>query len=171
MNKLREFTYPVLQTERLTLRLLTLKDAPAVYQHFSDPEVTKFMDINPCKDVKEAEKSIAEHLEDPGCRWGIFTREVLIGTIGFHCLRDEGSRFLVEIGYDLSTPYWGKGYMTEALEKVLEFGFSEMGADVIDATVEQENERSIYLLNKLGFRLDPELKDGLLYYSLTILAN
>lgn len=165
--ELTQLTYPTLKTERLMLRLLKIEDAQALYRHFSDPEVTMFMDIEPCKDIEEAKQLIIEHINDPGCRWGIFLEnEELIGTVGFHYLRLEENHFFAEIGYDLSAAFWGEGYMTEALKKVLEFGFYEMGADVIDATVELKNERSIHLLRKLHFQLSPELKDGLLYYSL-----
>ncbi|GAV11836.1 GNAT family N-acetyltransferase [Paenibacillus sp. NAIST15-1] len=37
--------YPELETERLSMRELTMEDADAVYRHFSIPEVTRFMEI------------------------------------------------------------------------------------------------------------------------------
>lgn len=56
--------------------------------------------------------------------------------------------------------------MQEAMKAVVSFGFNTMGLAVIDATVEQENERSLSLMTKLGFTRDAELRDYLVYYYL-----
>lgn len=70
----REFQYPDLETDRLYLRLLTLDDAIDVFKHFADPNITRLMDIEPCKELKEAEEIIRYHLEDSGCRWGLYEK-------------------------------------------------------------------------------------------------
>jgi ribosomal-protein-alanine N-acetyltransferase len=49
----------------------------------------------------------------------------------------------------------------------MEFGFKYMGLDIIEATVEQENNRSINLLEKLNFEKEPELRDQLIYFYLS----
>lgn len=49
----------IIQTKRLYLRELTLNDAYAVYKHFSDSQVTRYMDIEPCKSLAEAEEIIS----------------------------------------------------------------------------------------------------------------
>ncbi|PJN54356.1 hypothetical protein PAEVO_10770 [Paenibacillus sp. GM2FR] len=79
--------YPNIETERLFMRELNLDDVEAVYKHFSFPEVTRFMDIEVCKDLREAEEIIAFHIHDSGCRYGLFNKEnnERIGTCGFHC--------------------------------------------------------------------------------------
>ncbi|WP_331281086.1 GNAT family N-acetyltransferase [Bacillus sp. EB01] len=76
--------YPSLETERLALRILTLDDCSAVFEHFSDRDVTRFMDIEPCKDLKEAEEIIQFHLtRDAG--GGFLKRPVnaLLELLGF----------------------------------------------------------------------------------------
>lgn len=160
--------YPPFVTQRLTLRELTLEDAGVVYRHFADHRVTEWMDIEPCKDVLEAEEIIRYHLEDTGTRWGIFLQSnaELIGTCGFHYWRKE-NQSIVEIGFDLAVDHQGKGYMWEALQPIIAFGFTSMKVDMIDATVEVGNERSIRLLHKLGFEQAKELQNNLYYYSLT----
>ncbi|WP_342433513.1 GNAT family N-acetyltransferase [Neobacillus sp. FSL H8-0543] len=159
--------FPALGTPRMNLRILTLDDSKDVFAHFSDVDVTRFMDIEPCKTIKEAQEIIQFHLEDSGCRWGIFEKntEKFMGTVGFHYLRKNGE-FIAEAGFDLSKEYQGKGYMSEAMKEVITFGFSQMKLDMIDATVEPANERSIHLLKKLGFTQAPELKENLLYFFL-----
>lgn len=169
MDILKNSEYPTLETERLDLRILSLENSVEVFHHFSDEAVTKFMDIEPCKDIHEAEEIITYHLEDSGCRWGVFHKEDkrLIGTAGYHYLRKGEDCFIAEVGFDLASQYWGKGYMTESMNEVLYFGFGEMGLTKIDATVEQGNEKSIKLMEKLGFNRDLELKDNLIYFYLT----
>lgn len=163
----KNIMYPQLETPRIQLQLLTLDHVEEVFSLFSDSEITKFMDIEPCKTLEEAEEIIQFHIDDSGCRWGLFEKESsqFIGTIGFHYLR-KADQFIAEVGFDLHKAYWGKGFMTEAMKEVMSFGFSSMGLDIIDATVDPKNERSIHLMKKLGFRVEPELKDGLLYFYL-----
>ncbi|MUG85421.1 GNAT family N-acetyltransferase [Paenibacillus timonensis] len=161
--------YPNMETERLFMRELTLADAAAVLRHFSVPEVTKFMDIEVCKDLQEAEEIIAFHIQDTGCRYGLFSKETqeLIGTCGYHCWSTEDNRETkAEIGFDLAPGYWGKGLMQEAMKPLIRIGFELMGLDYIEATTEVDNLQSQRLLQKLGFHQESELKEGLLYFTL-----
>jgi len=160
--------FPNLETARLHLKVLTLDYLEDVFRHFSDEQITQFMDIEPCKSLKEAEDIITFHLEDKGCRWGIFLKEngEFVGTAGFHYIRQNRNETVAEIGYDLAKSHWGKGYMTEVMHELLQYGFTAMGYDKIDATVEPLNQRSIKLLEILTFRREAELQDGLVYYYL-----
>lgn len=160
-------TFPELETQRLVLRELTLKDCQAVYEHFADIRVTQFMDIAPCKDVLEAADIIQFHLDDTGCRYGLFHKDSrrLAGTCGYHCWTQDGES-KAEIGFDLSHPYWGLGLMQEALEEMIRFGFQAMKLDYIEATVDPGNVRSQRLLEKMNFRRHPEQRDNLIYYTL-----
>lgn len=162
MNHFRGIT-----TNRLLLRELSLNDTESVFKHFSDPEVTRFMDIEPCVKLEEAEEIIQFHIDDSGCRYGLFIKSSgdLAGTCGYHCWRKE-SPSIAEIGFDLSSPYWGQGLMQEALVELLKLGFDDMQLDMIEATVEQDNIRSQKLLNRMNFVREDELRDGLYYYTL-----
>jgi len=163
-----DFAFPSLETDRLHLRILTLQDTEEVFRHFADENITQFMDIEPCKDLQEAEEIIRFHMEDPGCRWGIFDRSTgaLIGTCGYHCLRGArgGDSFIAEVGFDLAKLYWGQGIMHEVMKAVIDFGFIQMGLTAIDATVDPANERSRGLMRKLGFQEEPEPRDNLVYF-------
>lgn len=93
--------FPKIETKRLFLRELTMLDAYSVFKHFSDSNVTHFMDIEPCKDLKEAEEIIQFHIDDSGCRYGLFNKlnHELVGTCGFHCWT-HGEKSKAEIGFD-----------------------------------------------------------------------
>lgn len=159
--------YPVLETSRLLLRELSLTDRGAIFEHFTDPEVTQFMDIEPCKDINAAEEIIRFHLNDRGCRYALIHKMDgnILGTCGYHCwVRGNTSR--AEIGFDLSRKYWGHGYMQEALTEMIRFGFVEMKLDLIEATVDPGNIRSQSLLERMNFRQDDAMRDDLFYYTL-----
>jgi ribosomal-protein-alanine N-acetyltransferase len=160
--------YPSIETVRTNLRELTIENREEVFQHFSDTEITEFMDIEPCKDLKEAGEIINFHTADSGCRWGVFLKEnnKLIGTCGFHCL-DIMNKYKAEIGFDLSKEYWGRGLMTEALMPIIKYAFERMNLEFIEATVEQENVRCQKLLERIRFIKSNDLRDNLFYYSLT----
>lgn len=125
------------------------------------------MDIPPCRDIAEAVEIIRFHTEDSGCRWGLFDKATgqLAGTCGYHCwVTGEPSK--AEIGYDLSSAWWGQGLMTEAITPVIRVGFELMGLELIEATADPANVRSARLLERLGFQRKEELVDGLVYYFL-----
>ncbi|MDX8362733.1 GNAT family N-acetyltransferase [Cytobacillus sp. IB215316] len=168
MSKISNLEFTPLETKNLYLKLLTLDDAAEVYKHFRDENITRYMDIEPCKDLKEAKEIIQFHIDDSGCRWGIYTKSnnEFVGTCGFHYLRQSHNILIAEIGFDLSSDYWGKGIMFEVLQEIIKYGFEYMKLDVIDATVEQQNERSQRLMNKLGFIKVPKLQDNLIYFYL-----
>lgn len=141
-------TYPAFVTERLSLRELTLEDAEEVYRHFADEGVTRWMDIEPCKDRQEAEEIIRYHVEDTGTRWGIYLRlnRQFIGTCGFHYWR-MGKESIVEIGFDLGIAFQGQGFMREALQPIIDFGFTSMGVDAPSNHLDYSN---IYSRRNVG---------------------
>ena len=153
--------FPQLESNRLVLRRLTLKDVDFIFQHFSNPEVNRFLlDDDPVTRREQAEEIIRFYLEPFGKtynRWGIVQKVsgALMGTSGYHNWNNRDRR--AEIGYDLSPAFWGLGFMTEALREVLHHGFEGMWLNKIQAIVHPENTRSASLLEKLGFQ-----KEGLL---------
>lgn len=163
----KDCNFPIIETARLSLRPLTFADTNAVYQHFSDDEVTRFMGIDSLASLDQAREIIAFHLRDSGCRWGLFNkvRGDLLGTCGYHCWV-QGEDSTAEIGYDLGKAYWGQGLMQEGLRAIISLGFEMMGLQRIDASIERENQRSIRLLTKLGFHRELQERDGLLLFSI-----
>lgn len=145
--------FPQLETERLHLRALGMEDAPALLSIFSDRKVTQHYDLYPYTTLAEAEALIEFFTEsfevERSIRWGLERKadRILIGTCGFVTLR----RFRGEIGYELGSAYWRKGYMREALTAILDFGFTELDLNRIEALVMLENRASAGLLHSLDF--------------------
>jgi ribosomal-protein-alanine N-acetyltransferase len=146
--------FPEIETDRLILREVLPEDAPAIYRIFSNEEVTRFYDLVTYTDPRQAEELIDffdESFElERAIRWGIArkTDGALMGTCGYVWLRT----YRGEIGYELHPDYWGHGYMQEALDAIVDFGFNEFGLNRVEALVMVENERSARLLRGLGFQ-------------------
>lgn len=157
MDALFDFSYfPRLQTRRLILREITSADKPALYALFSDPEVTRYNDVDTFTQPEDA-AWVLDFLErrfqnGVGLRWAICMQglpEDLIGTCGYNNW-DQRNNCGV-IGYDLMPAYWGRGIMPEAVRAVIEFGFEHMGLNRVEADVTTGNAASARVLQKLGF--------------------
>ncbi|MCJ8008623.1 GNAT family N-acetyltransferase [Lederbergia wuyishanensis] len=153
--------FPILETERLRLRKIISTDAQAIFDCFSNNDVIRYYGQDTLTSLEQAEQFVeffAKNYEEKrGIRWGIELREKegLIGTIGFNVWSPKHKR--AEIGYELHPYYWGKGYATEAISKVISYGFNELDLTRIGAVVFIENKPSNELLKKLGFK-----KEGIL---------
>lgn len=148
-------TFPILITERLTLRKLSKNDSEEILQLRSDIEINKFLDRKPSKTLEDALNfinSLIENESDEFFYWAITKtdEDKLIGTVClFDFLKDSRK---CEIGYELLTQYQGQGIMIEAVNKVLEYAIKTHGIKTIDAQTHKDNQSSIKLLQKLNFK-------------------
>lgn len=147
---------PHLESERLMLRPLTPADLEFVYQHFSNPDITRYLhDEEPIRTREEAQ-AIVDFYTEPGIkpynRWVIISKASgkPIGSCGYHNWRKR--HFRAEIGFDLAKDCWNQGFMTEALSIAIEFGFVQMELNRIEALAHPQNLASIRLLEKLRFQ-------------------
>lgn len=154
--------FPTLESERLLLREIHSTDVEAIYSIFSNEEVTKYYGLKTFDHIKQAEDLIEAFTTNfqskRGLRWGIERKGTpgLIGTIGFNLWSPAHKR--AEIGYDIHPDYWRTGYASEAIGKIVEYGFQEMALTRIGAIVFVENEASRQLLLKQGFEKEGTLK-------------
>jgi ribosomal-protein-alanine N-acetyltransferase len=157
------YSFPSLESERLLLQPLTVKDTDFIFRHFSNPAVTQYLlDEPPVTNYAQAEEIVQFYSDSDGKpynRWVIIQKSSKqpIGTCGFH--KWYKRYFHAEIGYDLDPDFWGQAYMSEALKVVISNGFNKMSLHRIDALVYVENEPSIRLLHRLGFTQEGILRD------------
>ncbi|MFJ8260975.1 GNAT family N-acetyltransferase [Rummeliibacillus sp. NPDC094406] len=155
--------FPMLETERLVLRELLEDDAQGLLNCFSNEDVLRYYGQKPLVDKGQVKNIIRNfsinYKEKRGIKWGIELKETeeIIGTIGFHDWSSEHKR--AEIAYALLPEYWGNGYATEAVLKVISYGFNELDLTRIGAVVFTENTASNLLLAKLGFNKEGVLRN------------
>ena len=147
-------TFPVLTTERLTLREPVLADAPDYFIIGRDPEVQKY-NAPIMKDVGEAEALIeevrAEYSKQEGISWGVTLKnsDTVLGLFGFYRWSHRHRR--AEVGYALARAWWGQGIGTEAVRAMVRFGFEQMNLHRIYAGTILDNYESVSLLENIGF--------------------
>ncbi len=172
MSKLNFTPFPVLTTERLILRCLEVSDDQQLFKLRSNKTVNKYI-VRPIqKDIKEIRAFISEintginnnELID----WVITLKENpnLIGSICFWNF--SNNKTVAEIGYELDPAFQGKGIMSEALKKIIDFGFQEIELDAIEAYTHKNNNDSTKLLQKYNFnqdaeRIDKENSDNIIF--------
>lgn len=154
--------FPVLETERLVLRQLQLKDAPQIYSYFSLDKVTEFYDLETFTSEEQAihliDRLLLRYSSGKQIRWGITLKgsDNIIGTCGFHAI--ERDHYKVEIGYELHPDYWRKGIMSEVINIVVDYAFSTMGINRVEAFYDPMNIASRRALEKNGFQYEGVLR-------------
>lgn len=155
--------FPLLTTERLLLRAISLQDAEALSRLRSDAEVNKYIDRAGIWDIAATQGFIQKIMDgvarNESVYWIITLKDSndLIGTAGLWNLSPEKSS--AEIGYELLPAHQGHGYMQEAVRAVIDFGVEKMCLQVIEASVQKGNTASIRLLEKTGFQQKMDVVD------------
>lgn len=159
--------FPVIETKDLILREINSEDTSVLFQNYSDKEVMKYFGRELLKDISEAEEKIimtnSDFKNKIGIRWAVCLKadRKMIGSGGYWRILKDHLR--AEIGYELSQEFWGKGIMTEALQAIIEFGFTRMNLHTIEANIDPENIGSVKILEKLGFKREGYFKDSFLF--------
>ena len=157
---------PVLETSRLILRKVRPDDLHAVHAYASDPAVTEHLVWEPHRTMDETRRSIGETVrryEDGQLApWAIQLHDGarMIGTCGFVVWYRHDAR--AEIAYVVARPYWGRGYATEAVRAVVDFGFAQMGLNRIEGRCMVENAASSRVMEKAGMRYEGTMRQQIL---------
>jgi [ribosomal protein S5]-alanine N-acetyltransferase len=159
MKQLDFSTFPVLETDRLVLRRLSLEDAPVIYQLRSDVEVAALTGKTPFVHINEAVayiNKIDSLINNDESIYWVASYKGDNAMIGAVCLWNfDIQNETVELGYELLPEFQGKGIMVEIITRVLPYAFEVMGVKTIVAFPSSDNPPSVKLLEKLGFELAP----------------
>lgn len=152
-----------IETNRLILRKLTLNDAEAAFRNWTnDAKVTEFLSWQPHGDI-DVTKSvfsgwIAKYAEPDFYQWAIVLKEINepIGTITVNTIDEKTDS--VQIGYCIGSPWWHKGYTSEAFYAVISFLFEKVGVQRIEARHDPENPNSGKVMRKCGLSYEGTLR-------------
>ena len=177
-NEYGLFSMPTLETPRLILRRMTMKDAKDIFEYSRDEEVACHVLWSAQRDIGEAKDycryMLRRYRADEPSSWGIIDRQTrhLVGTIGYMDYSMDNAS--VEIGYSLARWLWNGGYMTEALRAMVQNAFEVMNVEVVAISHFVGNEPSRKVIERAGFifegvmpcgfkRFDGEIFDNVCY--------
>ena len=150
-----------IETPRLLLRRLTIKEYDDIFKNYTREDAMLFLGMKTEEEYQSFKKKYDAGLENYRSTFLAFQliekdSAKIIGDCSFHTWQKAHSR--AEIGYGINDEqYKQKGYMSEALRAVLDYGFAEMQLSRIEAYVGTKNIASQKLVTNLGF-----IKEGLL---------
>ena len=144
-----------LKTDRLILRQWKKSDYSSFAEMTANPKVMRFF---PAVLSKEKSDQMAHKIESLITErgWGFWAVELrntseFIGFVGLHYQdQDIPNAPFVEIGWRLSSKYWGVGYAPEAAKEALRFAFEELNETAVYAFTTLENIPSRSVMSKLG---------------------
>ena len=159
------FSMPTLETPRLVLRRIAMRDANDIFAYSSDVQVARHVLWSAQRNIGEAREycryMIRQYRADAPSSWGIVEKKTqqMVGTIGYMSYSEENET--VEIGYSLARWLWNGGYMTEALSRVIDHTFDTMRINRIEAQHELDNPASGRVMEKCGMRREGVLRQRL----------
>lgn len=142
-----------LTTERLALRRMTEGDLDWLAALHADAEVTRYLGgIKTRAQVAEQMRTrILDYYDArPGLGVWMTIERATEHQVGFHLINNIQGETILQVGYGLVKPAWGKGYATEMASALLRYGFAELGLDRIAGIADLDNLASIRVLGKIG---------------------
>ncbi|MBD7944389.1 GNAT family N-acetyltransferase [Psychrobacillus sp. Sa2BUA9] len=156
---------PILETERLILRKVTLEDIQDMYLYGSDEEVSKYVTWNTLETISDTkgfvEFVLNKYENKQVSPWGIECKEngKFIATIDFVWWQPNNKT--AEIGYVISKDYWRKGLTSEVAKEIIKFGFEKMDLVRIQARCDVENIGSARVMEKAGMSFEGIIRKGI----------
>lgn len=151
--------FPSLTTGRLILRRIEAGDDQDIFAHRADNRVNAYLENFSHASLEHTRAFISRiHEEVAAGRsvlW-VLSRKENSGFMGTICLWNiDWKERSAEIGYTLHPPFHKMGYMNEAMEAVVDYGFNNLDLAVINAYTHEHNEDSIRLLQRNHFCQKP----------------
>lgn len=152
----------ILETGRLRLRALTPVVYDTLFTQCTDTEIMDFLGLNNREELAEERARQMAGRSTWRTSFVNFqmvdkTSGAMIGHCGFHTWYLQHRR--AEIGYALSDDaHKRKGYMTEALKAVMDYGFREMDLNRVEAFIGTQNQASIRLVTAIGFTHEGQMR-------------
>lgn len=148
----------ILETERLTLRKITVDDAAFMLDLLSQPSFIQFIGDRGVRTLDDAREIIEERYLTAYERLGFGIYLTLLRDtsipIGICGLVKRNGLDDVDIGYAFLPRYWSKGYASEAALAVLAYARGTLGMKRILGITTPDNTSSIRVLEKIGLKFE-----------------
>ena len=152
----------IISTQRLILRKIDEPTLQYIYQDYSIDEQMKFLGLSSIEALQNEKSKFDKGLSTFNKHFLYFQlldkiSKKIIGWCGYHTWYIEHQR--AEIGYGLfDDDFKNKGLMSEAMEVVLKYGFTQMDLNRVEAFIGPENVPSLKLVQKFGFVKEGQLR-------------
>lgn len=161
MNKDVQISGAVLETERFIIRPWQQSDLENFYEYASVDGVGEMAGWNHHRSIDESKEILEMFIsDDKTFALELKSNNKVIGSVGIEYINPKvdpyDDIFGREIGYVLSKDYWGRGLMTEAVKKVIEFCFNNLDLDYLWISHWIKNDRSRRVIEKCGFKFAKE---------------
>lgn len=147
-----------LETDRLTLSAPTADDVDAITTACQDPEIAKWTTVpSPYSraDGEEFVRRVDQWWADRAeTVWAMRVGDDLVGMIGLHDITSHHSGDHAEIGFWVTAEGRGHGYVVEAAQAVIDWGFRQLGLVRISWRAVAGNVPSARAARALGFRYE-----------------
>ncbi|WP_186646249.1 GNAT family N-acetyltransferase [Fluviispira vulneris] len=156
---------PHFSTKRLQLRYITEQDAEDIFYYAKNSNVARYSNYEPHKRIQDSynfiRKCQALNIKDSLNPLAIVIqekgKEKMIGTVGLFKGSLCGHNTL-ELGYALGEDWWGKGYVVEASQILINHAFKQTYTRRIQAVCVRENIGSFRVMEKLGMQREGILR-------------
>ncbi len=141
-----------LESPRIVIRSFIPTDEEPYVNIHQDPVVNVYLPVRTAEQYSELFQLSMAQPDAVLNRWAITERET--GNFMGSCLLREfnaGDSAVIELGYSLAAPYWGKGYATEMAKLMVNYAFTIPQTKMVVAVTNQENKGSQMVLLKSGF--------------------
>ena len=163
MDNLTHFGTTKINTDRLYLKKINIADALQMYNNFaSDDRVSRYMSWESFKTSEDTEKWLLEWQEeykkDDTYYWGIYLKpsNEIIGTV--YLLTEDSIAKVGSLSYCIGYTYWGNEYTCEAIKAIINFAFTNIGYNRVEAYHAKSNTQSARVMQKAGMKLDGTLR-------------
>ena len=148
-----------LESERLILRDFTEQDTDDLYRYAVDPDVGPRAGWKPHESREESLSIVRMFIEEDNV-YAIERKSDrrVIGSLGLHHDKWRNLTDVRMIGYVLAQDCWGNGYMTEAVKRLLQFGFEELHLRLMSISHYTFNKQSRRVIEKCGFVYEGTLR-------------
>ncbi len=152
--------WEILKTKRLLVRETTIEDVDEFYKLYKDPSMTLYMEglFEDPEDEKRYQKDYIDKVYSL-MGFGVWTLQRLedgkvIGRAGYSVRNgfDE-----IELGFLIGSKYQRQGYCMEACRAILDYGRNVLMLESVQTLVKAENQVSVHICQKLGFKVEEEV--------------
>jgi [ribosomal protein S5]-alanine N-acetyltransferase len=150
----------ILKTDRLFLKPVEIQDLKDIHELHSLPETDQYNILGIPENIEQTENIvggwIVKRENDLGYTYGVelIKDKIFIGLIGINLGKEKYQK--AEVWFKFNSQFWKNGYCTEALRKIIDFGFTDLKLHRIEGGCAVDNVASVAVMEKVGM-----IKEGI----------